>query len=171
MLVASSPERSKLMSRIRTKDTGIEVRLRKALWHCGIRYRKNYAALPGRPDIAITKHKIAVFCDGEFWHGRRWDKQQECIHSNREYWIPKIERNIERDNKNDQKLSCLGYTVLHFWGQDIEKHLDDCVETVKDMIFQAVVGNLKDADCFYPLEYELDQDDALSAAEDTPPYV
>jgi len=87
--------RSDTMRRIRSRDTGIEVRLRKALWHRGVRYRKNYKALPGTPDIAITKHRLAVFCDGEFWHGKDWGERKALLKGNRDYWVEKIERNRE----------------------------------------------------------------------------
>ena len=89
------------MSRIKSKNTSIEVTLRKALWRAGIRYRKNYQKLPGSPDIAITKYQIAIFCDGEFWHGKDWSKKKLNIKSNREYWVKKIERNRSRDRQNE----------------------------------------------------------------------
>jgi DNA mismatch endonuclease (patch repair protein) len=125
------------MSRIKNKNTKIEVLFRKTLWHEGIRYRTNYRALPGCPDIAITKHKIAIFCDGEFWHGKDWAKKERRLKSNREYWIPKIERNIQRDNEADQQLRSMGWIVMRFWGMDIKKNLPACVESVKEAIFQA----------------------------------
>ena len=128
--------RSHTMSRIKNKNTSIEVALRKALWRSGIRYRVNYAKLPGKPDIAVTKHKIAIFCDGEFWHGKDWEKNNERLKSNRDYWIPKIERNITRDNEINQTLSYLGWTVVRFWGVDIQRNLEKCVEDVKIEIFQ-----------------------------------
>ena len=128
--------RSYTMSRIRSKDTKIEVMFRRALWHSGIRYRKNYTALPGKPDIAITKHKIAVFCDGEFWHGKDWDIAKDKLHTRRDFWVEKIERTIDRDNSVDRRLARLGWTVLRFWGGDIEKNLDQCVAEVKEAILQ-----------------------------------
>ena len=96
-------QRRKNMQAIRSKDTSIEVALRTALWHRGIRYRKNYNQLPGKPDIAITKHKIAVFCDSDYWHGYDWENRHQKIKSNRDYWIPKIERNMARDKKVNNK--------------------------------------------------------------------
>ena len=131
------------MSRIKSKNTKIEIILRKALWHKGIRYRKNYKLLPGTPDIAITKYNIAIFCDGEFWHGKDWDIKKEHILSNREYWIPKIERNMQRDNKIDSQLERLGWTVIRFWGIDIEKNLYSCVEAVEEIIFDIKLNNYK----------------------------
>jgi len=131
--------RSYIMSRVRSKDTSIEVSLRKALWGAGIRYRKNYREIPGTPDIAITKYQIAIFCDGEFWHGKDWEAKKGKLKSNREYWIDKIERNINRDRETDRDLYGMGWVVLRFWGLDILKNLPGCVEDVKDTIFQSKI--------------------------------
>ena len=128
-------KRSYTMSRIKSKDTSIEVSLRKALWASGIRYRKNYKALPGTPDIAITKNCIAIFCDGDFWHGKGWETKKSEIRSNREYWNEKIERNIIRDQEVDKALLGMGWTVLRFWGDDICRDLDGCVNDVKEALF------------------------------------
>jgi len=129
-------KRSFTMSRIRSKDTSIEVSLRKALWHSGIRYRKNYAKLPGSPDIAITKHQIAIFCDGDFWHGKDWHDKKPRIQSNHDYWIEKIERNICRDLEADRLLFAMDWTIMRFWGSEITKGLPACVEEIKSVIFQ-----------------------------------
>ena len=127
----------KTMSRIRGKDTKIEVTLRKALWQRGYRYRKNYKDLPGRPDIVLTKYKIAIFCDSEFFHGKDWDSLKTRLEKgkNPEFWINKIERNRNRDYENDKKLLFLGYTVIHFWGQDIIKHTDECIQAIEESIW------------------------------------
>lgn len=107
---------SKNMSHIRGKDTSIEIALRKALWHEGIRYRKNYRALPGTPDIAITKYQIAIFCDSEFFHGKDWEVLKPRLEkgNNPDYWVKKIERNRQRDIEKDKELLALGWTVIHF---------------------------------------------------------
>ena len=123
------------MSHIRSNNTSIEVSLRKALWHEGIRYRKNLKTLPGSPDIAITKYKIAVFCDGEFWHGKNWDTKKNVIKTNSDFWIAKIERNIKRDNKNERELEKMGWVVLRYWGKEIDKELADCVKEIKETIY------------------------------------
>ena len=125
------------MQKIKSKDTSIELLLRKRLWHEGIRYRKNYSCLPGKPDIAITKYKIAIFCDGEFFHGKDWGtlKNRLLKGKNSEYWIAKIERNMARDVLNDKALIYRDWVVIHFWGSDIKKDLDGCVLTVKEFIF------------------------------------
>ncbi|WP_073093905.1 very short patch repair endonuclease [Cyclobacterium lianum] len=126
----TTKERSKLMSKIRGKDTKPEVALRKALWAKGIRYLKNYKKLNGNPDIYISKHRLAIFIDGEFWHGYKWAEKKEKIKSNKEYWIPKIERNMARDMDNNQQLEYLGITVLRFWEHEIKKDLEGCVKKV-----------------------------------------
>lgn len=123
-------QRRKNMQAIKSRDTTIEIMLRKALWHRGVRYRKNYKKLPGKPDIVITKHKIAIFCDSDYWHGYDWENRNQRIKSNREYWIPKIERNIARDKQVNEMLATQGWIVLRFWEWQIRKHLDDCVETI-----------------------------------------
>lgn len=123
-------QRRKNMQAIKSRDTTIEIMLRKALWHRGVRYRKNYKKLPGKPDIVITKHKIAIFCDSDYWHGYDWENRNQRIKSNREYWIPKIERNMARDKQVNEMLAEQGWKVLRFWEWQIRKHLVDCVETI-----------------------------------------
>ena len=132
--------RHKIMSRIGSNNTSIEVLLCKALWREGIRYRKNLRTLPGKPDIVITKHKIAVFCDGEFWHGKNWESKKDKIKENRDYWVPKIERNIARDNITEKKLINMGWVVLRFWGKDIKKDLNGCVYEIKEAIYEKTNG-------------------------------
>ncbi|MCL1834689.1 MAG: very short patch repair endonuclease [Oscillospiraceae bacterium] len=139
MQTTADMKRSYIMSRIGSIDTSIEVLLRKALWHSGIRYRKNYSKLPGTPDIAITKYKIAIFCDGEFWHGKDWESKKTEIRSNRDYWISKIERNIGRDNEVNQRLCGSGWIVLRFWGKQILDDLTGCVNDINEVIFSSKV--------------------------------
>ena len=122
------------MQAIKSKDTSIELSLRKALWHKGIRYRKNYKLLPGKPDIVITKYRIAVFCDSDYWHGYDWENRNQRIKSNREYWIPKIERNMQRDKEVTAQLQAMGWTVLRFWEWQIKKRLDECVNTIMEAV-------------------------------------
>jgi DNA mismatch endonuclease (patch repair protein) len=133
-------QRRKAMSHIRSNNTSIEIQLRKALWKEGIRYRKNLKTLPGSPDIAITKYKIAIFCDGEFWHGKDWENKKDSIKTNRNYWIPKIDRNIVRDNKVEKKLENMGWVVLRYWGNEIKKNLEDCVNEIKETIYEIKNG-------------------------------
>lgn len=129
-------QRKKNMSHIRSKDTSIEVRLRKALWHEGIRYRKNYTDLPGKPDIAVTKYKIAIFCDSSFFHGRDFESKKKPG-TNQEYWDKKIRRNMERDDEVDRRIRAMGWTVLRFWDVEIKKDIDGCVKTIKEAVMQS----------------------------------
>ena len=132
-----SEQRSENMRRIHEKDTKIELVLRKILREHGYGYRKNWAELPGKPDIVLTKYKIAIFCDSEFFHGKDWEILKLRLEKgkNPDFWIKKIERNRNRDYENDKKLLFLGYTVLHFWGQDISKHTDECLQTIEEAIW------------------------------------
>ncbi|MCI8542829.1 very short patch repair endonuclease [Acetatifactor aquisgranensis] len=134
--------RSKTMSHIRGKDTSIEVALRKALREKGYHYRKNYKALPGSPDICLTKYKLAIFCDSEFFHGKDWEVLKPKVEkgNNGEYWVRKIQDNIERDSEIDKRLLFMGWTVIHFWGKDILKKTDECVRTIEEVIFDIRLG-------------------------------
>lgn len=123
-------QRRKNMQAIKSKDTSIELRLRKALWENGVRYRKNYNRLIGKPDIAITKYKIAVFCDSDYWHGYDWESRNQKIKSNRDYWVPKIERNMARDKEVTEALQRDGWLVMRFWEWQIKKQLNACIESV-----------------------------------------
>lgn len=128
MKLETTITRSKIMKSIKGSDTGIEVRLRKALWHKGVRYRKNFKVFDCHPDIVITKYKIAVFCDGNFWHGK--ELQKRPIKHNSSYWNEKIRRNVERDLENTIELRDNGWIVLRFWEDDIQNNLPNCVDDV-----------------------------------------
>lgn len=136
-------QRRKIMQRIRSKDTSIELRLRKALWHKGYRYRKNDKRLPGKPDIVLTKYKIAIFCDSEFFHGKDWEilKPKIARGNNSDYWLDKISNNRKRDDEVNKQLLFRGWTVIRFWGKDIQKHLDECVRVVEETIFDTIIGD------------------------------
>ena len=121
-------QRHKNMVAIKSRDTKIEVSLRKALWHRGVRYRKYMKLFNCHPDIVITKYKIAVFCDGDFWHGKTFERYD--VHTNADFWHEKIKRNVERDLENTIELRDNGWTVLRFWESDIKKNLNRCVERV-----------------------------------------
>lgn len=135
----TTPEISKRMSKVKLKSGDAETMLAKALWHEGLRYRKNFKALPGSPDIAITKHKIAIFVDGEFWHGCDWENKKLKLKSNKEYWVEKIEENMSRDNNNDYKLNGMGWTPIHFWEKEIKEDLPGCVSVVFESIENPIV--------------------------------
>ena len=128
---------------IKAKDTKIEMILRKALWEKGYRYRKNYSGLPGHPDIILTKYKIAIFCDGEFFHGKDWEVLKPRLEksNNSEFWINKISRNRERDDEINKKLLFLGWTVIRFGGDEIKKNADECVKVIEETIFEIKIGD------------------------------
>lgn len=136
-------QRRKNMQNIRSKDTKIEVILRKALWKKGYRYRKHYDKLPGHPDIVLTKYRIAIFCDGEFFHGRDWQvlKTKLMNSNNSDFWISKISRNRERDDEINKKLIYAGWNVVRFWGNDIKKSTEECVKVIEDLVFEIKLEN------------------------------
>ncbi len=127
----TTKKRSLNMSKIRAKNSKPELIFRRALWKANIRYRTHVKALPGSPDIAIKKYKLALFVDGNFWHGYHWEKRKMQIKTNRDFWIPKIERNMQRDRENRILLENKGYTVMRFWEHEIKQHLEACINQVK----------------------------------------
>jgi DNA mismatch endonuclease (patch repair protein) len=131
-------QRKRNMRNIKSKDTEIEILLRRALWNKGYRYRKNVKDLPGIPDIIMSKYKIAIFCDGEFFHGKDWEviRPKLMKSNNSEYWISKISRNIERDNEVNKALLFKGWTVIRFWGNDIKKDIEGCVKVIEETIME-----------------------------------
>ncbi|WP_411029469.1 very short patch repair endonuclease [Spongiimicrobium sp. 3-5] len=126
----TTPERSKIMGKIRGKNTKPELAFRKALWKAGYRYRIDYKKLIGKPDIALKKYKTVIFIDGEYWHGYNWKERKEKIKTNREFWIAKIERNMQRDEEVNEALIQLGYKIFRFWETEIKKDLADCLNKV-----------------------------------------
>lgn len=135
-----------MVYRLRSKDTKPEVKLRKALWKKGYRYRKNYKNLPGKPDIVLTKQRICIFVDSEFFHGKGFEsgyesnkysslREQLENSNNSEFWLEKIQRNMERDHEVDMQLKELGWSVLRFWSKDVLKNMDDCIHEVEETIF------------------------------------
>lgn len=125
-------QRRKNMQAVKNKDSKIELLLRRALWRKGYRYRKNYSKIFGKPDIVFLSKKIAIFCDSEFWHGYDWDKKKQEIHSNKDFWVAKIERNIERDIEVNDFLRTNGWKVLRFWGKDLENNLSRCIQEIEN---------------------------------------
>ena len=130
-------QRHKNMSSVKSKNSKIELLLRHELWKRGLRYRKNVKTVYGHPDIVFIGKKIAVFCDSEFWHGYDWENRKNDIKSNVEFWTTKIERNIARDKEVNEYLTSHGWTVLRFWGKQIEKDTSGCA----DIIEEEVIGN------------------------------
>ena len=131
-------QRHKNMKNIKSQGTSIELKLRKELWRRGYRYRKNYTELPGKPDIVLTKYKIAIFCDSEFFHGKDWEvlKPQLEKGKNADFWIKKISKNQQHDDDINKQLQFLGWTVIRFWGKDIMKKTDECMQVIEENIFE-----------------------------------
>ena len=127
-------QRHKNMQAVKNKNTKIEVLLRKELWSRGLRYQKNSKKVFGNPDIVFIGKKVAVFCDSEFFHGYDWKNRQKEIKSNRDFWIPKIERNMQRDKEVNETLEKSGWTVLRFWGNDIKKNLQTCADEIERVV-------------------------------------
>ena len=141
-------QRHKNMQNIKSKDTEIEVQLRKALWAKGYRYRKNDKKLPGKPDIVLGKFKIVIFCDSEFFHGKDWEVLKSRLEkgTNPEYWVKKIENNRRRDDEINKELTFEGWTVIRFWGKDIKNKLDECIKVIEDIIWEQKMEEAEDED-------------------------
>ena len=138
----STPETRKRMGKVKLKGGKAECTFAKALWHKGYRYHRNDKRLPGSPDIAILKHKIAVFIDGEFWHGKDWLVRKDKLVRNREYWVQKIEENIARDQINDGALMQLGWMPIHFWEKEVLKNLPCCINSIDELVLQLLVEKM-----------------------------
>lgn len=143
--IKSVEDRSKNMAAIHSRDTKPEIILRKALWKRGYRYRKNYSKLPGKPDIVLSRYKVCVFVDSEFFHGkgffsgyqgRKYHSLQEQLqHSNHpQFWLNKIRNNIERDRKEETELKNMGWIVIRFWSKDVTKNVQACVSVIEKTI-------------------------------------
>lgn len=147
----STPATRKRMSDVKLKGGKAETLLAKALWHQGYRYRKNDKRLPGSPDIAILKYRIAVFVDGEFWHGKDWETRKTRLKRNREYWIEKIEENIARDRRNDQLLAHAGWMPIHYWEKEVIKNLPVCIAGIVEAILAQQIDSVN---AQAPIDYE-----------------
>jgi len=126
-----SPATANVMRANKKRNTKPELILRKKLFKQGFRYRIHYNKLPGNPDIVFPAKKVAIFCDGDFWHGKDWEIRQNKIKTNREYWIPKISNNIERDKNVTKKLESRGWNVLRFWESDIKKNINEIITIIE----------------------------------------
>ena len=122
------------MQQVKSKDSQIELLLRKELWRRGLRYRKNVKKIKGKPDIVFIGKRVAVFCDSEFWHGYDWEERKNDFKSNQDFWIPKIENNILRDNVVNAYLVDEGWTVIRFWGDEIKTDVVRCADIVEDAL-------------------------------------
>lgn len=121
-----------------SENTAIELRLRRALWNDGLRYRVHCRGIAGTPDIVFTRAKVAVFCDSSFWHGRRLMEDVERIHSDRDYWRSKLTANAARDRRVDAELTSVGWRVLRFWDDDINDRLQRCVSDVRSSVMKGL---------------------------------
>lgn len=126
----------KIMSAVKQKDTEPELMLRKALWDRGLRFRKNYKVLIGKPDVVFTKARIVVFCDGDFWHGHNWALRglpslEAELATYSEFWKQKILRNIERDKEVTDMLATNGWVVIRLWESEIRNNLTECVDRIE----------------------------------------
>lgn len=127
-------QRRKNMQAVKNKDSKIELLLRNELWKRGLRYRKNVKSVFGHPDIAFIGKKVAVFVDSEFWHGHDWANRKKDFKSHQDFWIPKIERNMQRDIEVNEKLLSDGWTVLRFWGKEITKNVHECADKIEKAV-------------------------------------
>ena len=132
----STPQTRKRMGNVKLKNGTAEQLLAKRLWHLGFRYRNNDMMLPGSHDIAICNYHVALFVDGEFWHGKDWALRKNRLKRNREYWIAKIEENMARDIRVDKELIDLGWQPLHFWEKDVLKDTDACVDSILSLLIE-----------------------------------
>lgn len=128
------PKISYRMSKIRSRDTSIELALRRALARKGLRFRKHYATVPGCPDVAFPRARLAVFCDSEFWHGCNWPKLRKRLSP---FWRKKISQNRRRDKRVNAELTKAGWTVLRFWDSEINSALPVCVEKIAKALSKA----------------------------------
>lgn len=132
----TSSQRSKNMRAIKSTDTKDEVRLAKALWHLGYRYRKNNKTIYGTPDLTFKKQKIAIFVDSEFFHGKDWETQRDRVKTNTEFWQKKIEKNIQRDIEVNNYLTVKGWKIIRFWSKEVKKDQDSCINVIQNEILQ-----------------------------------
>ena len=137
----TTAQRRKNMRHIKSKDTAIEVMLRRELWNRGYRFRKNDKSLPGTPDIVLHKYKIVIFCDSEFFHGKDWEvlKPRLMKSHNSKYWISKILRNINHDKEVNKALLFKGWTVMRFWGEDIKRDVNGCIKDIQETIMELLL--------------------------------
>jgi DNA mismatch endonuclease (patch repair protein) len=135
----SSSVASRIKQRNRAKSTRAELLLRRRVWRRGLRYRLHHAGLPGKPDLVFARERVVVFCDGDFWHGRRWEERRAKLArgSNARYWVAKIERNRERDWEQTRALLQGGWTVLRLWEGEVLRDPDAAAEQVRSVVLEA----------------------------------
>jgi len=136
----TTSKRSAIMAKIKGKDSKPEVLLRRALWRAGVRFRVNVKSITGKPDIAIKKYKVAIFVDGEFWHGYDWEEKRKKIKSNKAFWLAKIERNMQRDREVNATLEEEGFRVFRFWQKEVQQNLGQCLNKILSYLEQQEMG-------------------------------
>lgn len=154
-------QRRRCMQSNRSTNTQPERMLARELWRRGYRYRKNVRSVPGSPDICFKNRKVAVFVDGEFWHGHNWQVTRQRIKSNRDFWYAKIERNMARDKRVNQRLKDMGWTVLRFWENDVRKRLHYCADMVEEALRHVQLQHLHNV-----YQFDTRYDDLNIAAEE-----
>jgi DNA mismatch endonuclease Vsr len=137
----SKEQRRRIMQAVKSQGSKLEITFAKALWAKGLRYRKNNRTVFGTPDFTFKKYKVAIFIDSEFWHGKNWKNKKNEIKSNQEFWTNKIERNIKRDKEVSKFLLKDGWKVLRFWGNEVIKNLDNCINKVEETLNEAKRNN------------------------------
>lgn len=130
---------SKIMASVRSKDTQPELAVRRRVWGLGYRYRKHHKGVEGHPDLVFVGARVAVFIDGDFWHGHAWRLRgmrslKEMFPTRTEWWVNKIRRNVERDREVERKLRSQGWTVLRFWESDVQKDPDRVVRKIAKVV-------------------------------------
>jgi DNA mismatch endonuclease (patch repair protein) len=134
MDVHSVEQRRRNMQAIKSKGSKEEVQLAKALWSRGYRYRKNDRSIYGCPDLVFRRHRLAIFVDSEYFHGKDWETERYRIKSNRNFWWNKIEGNIKRDNLVNEVLRAEGWNVIRFWSADVRNRINNCIAIIEDKI-------------------------------------
>jgi DNA mismatch endonuclease Vsr len=129
-------QRRKNMQAVKSKGSDIEIKLAKALWKLGYRYRKNDKKVFGKPDLTLKKYNLAIFVDSEFWHGKNWKYRKYDHKTNKKFWHKKIEGNIRRDKIVNRQLSKDGWKVLRIWGKEIEKNLGKCLLKIQEKVYE-----------------------------------
>ena len=128
--IYSKQKRSEIMSKISRKETKPEILVRKHLFARGFRFRKNDRRLPGSPDVVLPKYKVVIFIHGCFWHGHDECKKSKLPETNTEFWLTKIRKNVERDNKNEIELKLLGWKVIIVWQCELGRNLQQTIESL-----------------------------------------
>ncbi len=151
MDVLTPEQRRRCMQSNKGKGTKPEIAFGRLMWSAGIRYRKHPKGVPGTPDFCIRKYRMAIFVDGEFWHGRDWPRKKPTIKNNRDFWIAKIERNIARDISVNEQLTSEGWKVFRFWESDIKRNPGNCIRVILEYLAGFSSASSPD---YIPMDYQ-----------------